>query len=319
MLVPLLLAGVMALVGYKLSRGDIKPLRLKADGTEVGADPSGFVWNPTTQAWERPRAQPQYPQYPRGLGPAPTGIPGQYLQAMYQMMSMGQVPPPQVMQMAHREAQMLGDWQSVAQIEQMYLQMMPNQPMVAGEVQVVSGAEELSTNTDDDSMEGMEQVQATVSTQTVAPQEQKATSIPNPDGAPIDGVETADWLAFIAAVRTREPAFSDENYLGSFEHNRRRLRQLAIPESQLVNPNGQYKAFCDDIADYHQKHQKLIGDFAGDMVEINGIQHSVTMSGVLGLLKAAGPAGAKSWLTNEADRTAYPNTTQAFLRCNNCF
>lgn len=148
----------------------------------------------------------------------------------------------------------------------------------------------------------------------------------NPDVAepvakvvPIDGVDPDSWSTFCEALRTRKPEWSSDNHLGTYEHRKTRLRQLGIDASALNTEQAQYDALCADIADYHRNCNKMVKDFVGSQVEVGGSKHPVTASGVLGLLKAAGPKGAEGWLRNVEDRTRFPRTTEVFLRCNGSF
>ncbi len=45
----------------------------------------------------------------------------------------------------------------------------------------------------------------------------------------------------------------------------------------------------------------------------------VTLSGVLGVIQAAGLEGAAAWLESPDDRRRFPGTTAAFLRTNGAF
>lgn len=136
---------------------------------------------------------------------------------------------------------------------------------------------------------------------------------------PIPGVEESDWRQFVDSLATRDVGYCTDNHVGVFEHNRRRLRQLEIPEDSLADVGTQYEALCRDLSDYYARCAKLIADYTGDVVEVSDSKVPVTLSGVLGLLKSAGPKGAESWLTNEADRKSFPATTETFLRVNGCF
>ncbi len=137
--------------------------------------------------------------------------------------------------------------------------------------------------------------------------------------SPITSATPEEWEAFCAALRTKEPSWANDRYVGAFEHNRDRLRQLGIDTATLADEDAQQQALATDMADYYKSSAKLIEDFAGDVIDVNGQPTPVTASGILALLKAAGPRGAESWLRNEADRSRFPRTTATFLRANNCF
>lgn len=136
---------------------------------------------------------------------------------------------------------------------------------------------------------------------------------------PLEGVDPEAWVGFCENLRTRKPAWSSDKHLGAYEHRKTRLRQLGIPEEQLVDQESQYQALCTDIADYFANCSQLIRDWEGKIVNIGGAMHPVTPSGVLALLKAAGPKGAEGWLSSDKDRERFPGTTELFVRCNGRF
>lgn len=138
-----------------------------------------------------------------------------------------------------------------------------------------------------------------------------------PSTSPLDGVEVDDWQSFCSALATKETGHKSDRYVGKYEQNINRLRQLGIETPATAE--DEYKTLVVDMTNYWDSEQKLIQDSAGEVVTLNGQEHPVTPSGILGLLKAAGPQGARSWLDNEADRGRFPRTTETFLRTNGCF
>ena len=135
--------------------------------------------------------------------------------------------------------------------------------------------------------------------------------------SPLDGVDDEAWMDFIVRMRTKNPGFQSEKYLGQYEQNRNRLKQLDLPEPKTSEE--EYDTLVKDITAHAHDSAALINQWSGDVISINGEDHPVCQSGILGLLKSAGNEGAKSWLTNPSDRAKYPKTTQAFLRTNGCF
>lgn len=289
MLIPLILAGMLAIVGFQVGRNRKKPI------VTTGANNPSHYWNPAG-FWERRRAIPPRP-------PQPTRPQHSAMMVLNQVLMSGQVPTPQLLQAAWGEAAAVGDAMSMAAIEQMAL----NQPFVGStEAPAESGEAGAEPEPEAGDAESWgEMVNAEVKTE-IQPE-------------PIDGVEPTKWQKFVSALRTKKPDYRSDNYLGCFEHNRRRLRQLGIAEDTLGDEVAQYKAFQADIQRYRSDSQKLIDAYAGKEVALNGSKHTVTPSGVLGLLKAAGPRGAEGWLKNPEDRTAFPGTTDVFMRCNGCF
>jgi len=285
-ILPIILVLGLAVVGYQLGASKRQQPRIR--GTLVGADTSAFRWNPRG-FWERP-----------GVGQMT------YLGLLTKVLTEGKTPSQALLEAAYMEAQAGHNAQAMALIEQ--LAMTPEPPMTAvrGDLSVAP-----QEQNDAPPMEDFEDVTARASPPSVPIASQK--QIPVPD------VPEANWVSFISSLRTKTPDYRSDNYLGSYEHNRRRLRQLGIDESTLTSADGQYNALCKDIADYLDKCQQLIANHVGDVIDVNGKQVPVTLSGLLALLKAAGPKGAEGWLARPEDRTSFKNTTECFLRCNSCF
>lgn len=143
--------------------------------------------------------------------------------------------------------------------------------------------------------------------------------------SPLPGISNEDWMEFIARVRTKPPGYKSDKYIGQYEQNRSRLKQLGIPEP--TTPEQEHDALASDIATHAEDFAELDRDHSGDMLALEGNinpdsedgQHPICASGILGLLKYAGPEGARSWLKKPEDRKKYPKTTEAFLRTNGLF
>lgn len=135
--------------------------------------------------------------------------------------------------------------------------------------------------------------------------------------SPLEGIDSDDWSSFCQLLATREAGHRSDRHIGKYDQSLSRLRHLGLeaPESE----EDQYKAFAADMNDYWESEKPLISENAGEVVNIAGVDHPVTPSGILGLLKAAGPSGARSWLANEEDRVRFPRTTETFVRTNGCF
>ncbi len=140
----------------------------------------------------------------------------------------------------------------------------------------------------------------------------------NPEPCP-PGVSLGEWEAFTDALKTHPPEHRDTRHIGAYHQNTERLSQLGINGETLSTLDNQSSALTRDMSDYIIKEKTLLRDACGDVVNIQGTPHGVTMSGVLGLLKSAGPKNARSWLRSEAERSAFPHTTETFLRTNGIF
>jgi len=144
--------------------------------------------------------------------------------------------------------------------------------------------------------------------------------------SPIDGVAPAAWLMFVGQVSREAPTFSGAHHVGRFRQRRDRLLELGIDPAKVIDsPEAQLAALDADMLDAykHAYSSGLVDEYLGTKVELRvgaGARPAkVTLSGVLGVIQAAGLEGAVQWLEQPADRTRFPNTTQAFLRCNGVF
>lgn len=137
--------------------------------------------------------------------------------------------------------------------------------------------------------------------------------------SPIYGVSNDEWTDFVGKLKTQEPSYRSERHIGAYHHNTNRLNELGIDPGSLADEASQYGALEADFKDTLSRHAKLINEFAGDVIYINGQQTPITRSGILGLIKCAGVDGATGWLRNEGDRARYPMTTEMFLRTNGMF
>lgn len=61
--------------------------------------------------------------------------------------------------------------------------------------------------------------------------------------------------------------------------------------------------------------REKLGSYIGK--EVDG--KTITLSGIVGLVSAAGMRGAVKWMNSESDRTKYPGTTQVFNQMNGLF
>lgn len=137
--------------------------------------------------------------------------------------------------------------------------------------------------------------------------------------SPIYGVTNDDWSAFVDKLETKAVDYKDDKHVGAYYHHKNRLTEIGVNAESLTDKQAQYNALETDLKDVLSKYKKLINDWSGDVLTINGQTTSITRSGILGLIKAAGAEGASGWLKNEQQRTQYPMTTELFLRTNGMF
>lgn len=154
-----------------------------------------------------------------------------------------------------------------------------------------------------------------------------ATELEGPAASsPIDGVGADAWAAFVGRVAREPLTFSAPHHVGQFRVRRERLRELGIdPATVIGSPEAQLAALGADMRDAYQHAcaSGLVDDYLGTTLQVTAGEDAqpaeVTLSGVLGVIQAAGLEGAVQWLEQPADRTRFINTTQAFLRCNGVF
>jgi hypothetical protein len=139
--------------------------------------------------------------------------------------------------------------------------------------------------------------------------------------SPLQGVSNEDWEEFVSKLRTQDPSFATDKHIGAYHHNRERLSQLGYEDLTKLESDeqAQYQAIEKDMSDCYQRQAKLIRDYCGDVVSIDGNDHPVTASGLLGLMKSAGVKNAESWLANPDERKTFPHTTKMFLQTNGVF
>ncbi len=163
--------------------------------------------------------------------------------------------------------------------------------------------------------------------------------------SPFPEASQEQWLSFVRCVKgDKEPGdITDNGQMGMFGANARRLgelgimsdvRQITIDENDkpiymgifkppiesleqyLSKPRLQYKVFVTDMKDYQRKITTgQLSSFIGSQAD----DKTVSLSGLLGLVKQAGLKGAKSWLTNPKDHSRFPHTTAMFNCTNGLF
>lgn len=142
--------------------------------------------------------------------------------------------------------------------------------------------------------------------------------------SPIGGVESDAWSRFCDRLAREAPAFMSSRHVGQFRQRKERLFEIGVDPHVLVgSPAAQRQALDRDLADAHQHALEggLIGSYVHRRITLPGHDDhfTVTLSGLLGVIQAAGLDGAAGWLENYHDRKRYPHTTQAFLRTNGVF
>jgi hypothetical protein len=151
-----------------------------------------------------------------------------------------------------------------------------------------------------------------------------ATAAAHALSSPIKGVDPIDWSRFCDKLE-REPAeYVSARHVGRYRQRKERLQELGIdPRSVIGSPDAQRAALDTDLADahHHASASGLADDHVGRKIALPGGEAAteVTLSGVLGVIQAAGLDGAAGWFERQGDRKKYPHTTVAFTRTNGVF
>jgi hypothetical protein len=144
--------------------------------------------------------------------------------------------------------------------------------------------------------------------------------------SPIEGVGTSEWGKFCDRVARELPTYTTAHHVGQFRQRRDRLAELGIdPETVVASPEAQRVAFDLDMSHAYQRAQAAgLLSWAGHAVEVPSSDGPpqvapVTVSGVLGVVQAAGVDGAIGWFRNPEDRRRFGGTTAVFNRTNGVF
>lgn len=283
----MLFAAAIGIIGYSLGRG--------TKVTSVGAlsEEGGFTWNPAGY-WERVKAQPSA----NGQGVISA------VAILIKLVAQRLPVSPGLAQAAYQEAMQTGDVVTAQQIALVFFQRPTPPPQQQYQI---SGEDESAIL--QETYGDMEPAKATSTTIMHDAPRQQASSDISPE----------EWREFLLCFKTKDPGYKGERHFGAFEHSTRRVNQLGWSPDSLTTEEAQLAALDADLTNYRQSSERLLNDFTGESVTVNGEKVSVTRSGILALLKAAGPAGAKGWLTEEHQRKQFPHTTEIFVRGNGRF
>lgn len=143
-----------------------------------------------------------------------------------------------------------------------------------------------------------------------------------PMTSPIPGLPPAQWQAFASRIAREAPTFDGPRHVGAFRARKDRLVELGIDPRYLAgDPDLQLHALGSEMADafHHAKRSGMLREHVKRPLEIHGAMHSISVSGVMAVIQAAGLEGAADWLDSPEDRERFPHTTAAFVRANGVF
>lgn len=140
--------------------------------------------------------------------------------------------------------------------------------------------------------------------------------------SPIAGIDSDEWREFVHRVEREPSSFATPRHVGRFRQRRDRLAELGIDPTRVINaPTEQERALEADMKDAykHAKASGLVDEYLQTAIPIENKEHPISLSGLLGLIQAAGLEGAYEWLEKPADRKRFPHTTAMFLKTNGVF
>jgi hypothetical protein len=143
-------------------------------------------------------------------------------------------------------------------------------------------------------------------------------------GSPIASVPDDAWREFVMHLERESPMFNSSRHVGQYRQRKERLLELGIePDTLHGSREAQRHALDVDLTDahYHADASGLAEQHVRRLIRVPGHDEpvTITLSGVLGVIQAAGIDGAVGWLEDQKDRRRYPHTTQAFLNTNGVF
>lgn len=152
-----------------------------------------------------------------------------------------------------------------------------------------------------------------------------AESVFTPQQSPITNLPREKFGQFAEALARESASFEGPRHVGQFRARKDRLVELGIDPADLRgDPDAQIDALCVDMADAfeHARASGMLRQHCRRAIDLgvkHGGVHTITASGILGVIQAAGLEGAADWLDNPADRDRFPHTTGVFVRTNGVF
>jgi hypothetical protein len=145
-----------------------------------------------------------------------------------------------------------------------------------------------------------------------------------PVPVPVPGLPIDRWETFRDALSREAPDYASNRAVGQYRQRRERLLEIGIdPEDVLASPEAQEHAIAIDLADALERVREgnLDRRHVGRLIWVPGCDDAVkiTLSGLLGVVQAAGLDHAEGWLHSKDDRKRFPHTTAAFMRTNGVF
>lgn len=138
------------------------------------------------------------------------------------------------------------------------------------------------------------------------------------------GVDPGRWDDLCGKLAREAPSFESSRHVGQYRQRRDRLAELGIDPTAVIGDAAAQRAALEaDLSDAidHLRASGMLEEHVGRSIAIPGEeeQRAITLSGLLGVVQAAGLDNAVEWLSSPRDRKKYPHTTAAFQRANGVF
>lgn len=130
---------------------------------------------------------------------------------------------------------------------------------------------------------------------------------------------SAEWGRLLAMLCTADPYYDAPNHIGAYQHHKRRVALFCDPVVLIGDLDLQTDVLTRDLHRLYGEHSDVL-QYLRTEVELPDTSTSVvSRSGLLALLKCAGPRGALNWLSIPKERIQFPTTTSIFALCNGIF
>jgi hypothetical protein len=141
--------------------------------------------------------------------------------------------------------------------------------------------------------------------------------------SPVPHIPTTTWAMFRARLVREEPAYQSERHIGQYRQRRESLAEIGLDARRLIGDELAQQAALDaELADaYAHVVDGGMMAYVGSPIAVPGSEApvAVTLSGVLGVIQAAGLEAAENWLAAPKNRRRFPHTMAAFVRSNGAF
>lgn len=228
-----------------------------------------------------------------------------YLARLISDLRRGREPQEWMIEEAMVEAYDLGDWKMVAKLNRRFF--------TEDEGDYEDEIEESDQPDDEEEQEPNEPPDDTEIVEAIG----GASISASVGSSPFDGVPDDAWDRFVASMETQSADYQGPKHVGRFHHSKERLAQLKIDD--VSTPEKQYEALVTDLSDAKEQSRSLITEFEFQPIALEDGEKTITLSGILAVIKSAGMDHARSWFVNSGDRKKFPKTTEMFSKANGVF